>query len=117
MDEEFPSLFKVAGAAHAPRPPCTTLRGERWAQFHRYSQEKTMTKKEKRTTHAYAHGLISEYISEDLSKALLYTSEKQEGTFRQTVEAGEDYTKFNSADFALKPPKKMDGSESLVGEG
>lgn len=64
----------------------------------------------------YAHGLISEYISEDLSKALLQhlqlpelTSPKEtEPPLKKRklsdkpVEAGEDYTKFNSADFARK---------------
>ncbi|XP_053184608.1 ribonuclease H2 subunit B [Scomber japonicus] len=69
----------------------------------------------------YAHGLISEYISEDLSKALLshlhlpeLTSpkkteppSKKRKLSDNPVEAGEDYTKFNSADFARKPPKKM----------
>ncbi|XP_074551337.1 ribonuclease H2 subunit B [Halichoeres trimaculatus] len=69
----------------------------------------------------YAHGLISEYISEDLSRALLkhlqlpeLTSPKESEPpskkrklSDKPVEAGEDYTKFNSADFVRKPPKKM----------
>ncbi|XP_034550638.1 ribonuclease H2 subunit B [Notolabrus celidotus] len=69
----------------------------------------------------YAHGLISEYISEDLSKALLkhlqlpeLTSPKEteppskkRKLSDKPVEAGEDYTKFNSSDFIRKPPKKM----------
>uniref|UniRef100_A0A3Q3FYL3 Ribonuclease H2 subunit B n=1 Tax=Labrus bergylta TaxID=56723 RepID=A0A3Q3FYL3_9LABR len=64
----------------------------------------------------YAHGLISEYISEDLSKALLSHLQLPELTSpKETeppskkrklsdnpVEAGEDYTKFNSADFTRK---------------
>uniref|UniRef100_A0A8P4KL79 Ribonuclease H2 subunit B n=1 Tax=Dicentrarchus labrax TaxID=13489 RepID=A0A8P4KL79_DICLA len=64
----------------------------------------------------YAHGLISEYISEDLSKALLKHLQLPELTSpKETepptkkrklsdnpVEAGEDYTKFNSADFVRK---------------
>lgn len=69
----------------------------------------------------YAHGLISEYLSEDLSKALLKHLQLPELTnpketeppskkrklSDKPVEAEEDYTKFNSADFARKPPKKM----------
>ncbi|KAJ8410054.1 hypothetical protein AAFF_G00210950 [Aldrovandia affinis] len=64
----------------------------------------------------YAHGLISEYISEDLSKELLKTlrlpeisspKESEPPTKKRKlsdkpVEAGEDYTKFNSADFTRK---------------
>ncbi|XP_069563160.1 ribonuclease H2 subunit B isoform X2 [Brachyistius frenatus] len=64
----------------------------------------------------YAHGLISEYISGDLSKALLKHLELPELTSpketeppskkrklsEKPVEAGEDYTKFNSADFERK---------------
>lgn len=64
----------------------------------------------------YAHGLISEYISEDLSNALrkhlqlpeLTSPKESEPPSKKRkmsdkpVEAGEDYTKFNSADFARK---------------
>ncbi|KAM9850687.1 ribonuclease H2 subunit B isoform 2-T2 [Aulostomus maculatus] len=76
----------------------------------------------------YAHGLISEYISGDLSKSLLrhlqlteLTSPKQaEPPSKKRkvsdgpVEAGEDYTKFNSADFARKPPKKMTTAQKAL---
>ncbi|XP_042282788.1 ribonuclease H2 subunit B isoform X1 [Thunnus albacares] len=76
----------------------------------------------------YAHGLISEYISEDLSKALLKHLQLPELTSpKETepptkkrklsdnpVEAGEDYTKFNSADFARKPPKKMTAAQKSL---
>uniref|UniRef100_A0A4W6D8F9 Ribonuclease H2 subunit B n=1 Tax=Lates calcarifer TaxID=8187 RepID=A0A4W6D8F9_LATCA len=76
----------------------------------------------------YAHGLISEYISEDLSKALLIhlglpelTSPKEteppskkRKLSDKPVEAGEDYTKFNSADFARKPPKKMTAAQKSL---
>ncbi|KAM3607720.1 uncharacterized protein V6R79_012570 [Siganus canaliculatus] len=76
----------------------------------------------------YAHGLISEYISEDLSKALLkhlqlpeLTSPKEteppskkRKLSDKPVEAGEDYTKFNSADFARKPPKKMTAAQKSL---
>lgn len=76
----------------------------------------------------YAHGLISEYISEELSKALLKHLELPELTSpKETeppskkrklsdkpVEAGEDYTKFNSADFARKPPKKMTTAQKTL---
>lgn len=76
----------------------------------------------------YAHGLISEYISEDLSKALLkhlglpeLTSPKEteppskkRKLSDQPVEAEEDYTKFNSADFARKPPKKMTAAQKTL---
>nr|XP_020511444.1 ribonuclease H2 subunit B-like [Labrus bergylta] len=76
----------------------------------------------------YAHGLISEYISEDLSKALLSHLQLPELTSpKETeppskkrklsdnpVEAGEDYTKFNSADFTRKPPKKMTTAQKTL---
>uniref|UniRef100_A0A665V4B4 Ribonuclease H2 subunit B n=1 Tax=Echeneis naucrates TaxID=173247 RepID=A0A665V4B4_ECHNA len=76
----------------------------------------------------YAHGLISEYISEDLSKALLkhlqlpeLTSPKEteppskkRKLSDKPVEAGEDYTKFNSADFTRKPPKKMTAAQKSL---
>lgn len=76
----------------------------------------------------YAHGLISEYITEDLSKALLKHLQLPELTSpKETeppskkrklsdipVEAGEDYTKFNSADFARKPPKKMTAAQKTL---
>uniref|UniRef100_A0A3Q4BVV4 Ribonuclease H2 subunit B n=1 Tax=Mola mola TaxID=94237 RepID=A0A3Q4BVV4_MOLML len=76
----------------------------------------------------YAHGLISEYISEDLSKALLRHLELPELTSpKETeppskkrklsdkpVEAGEDYTKFNSADFVRKPSKKMTAAQKSL---
>lgn len=76
----------------------------------------------------YAHGLISEYLSEDLSKALLkhlqlpeLTSpteteppSKKRKLSDKPVEAGEDYTKFNSADFARKPPKKMTAAQKSL---
>uniref|UniRef100_A0A4W5L8H4 Ribonuclease H2 subunit B n=1 Tax=Hucho hucho TaxID=62062 RepID=A0A4W5L8H4_9TELE len=64
----------------------------------------------------YAHGLISEYISEDLSKALLKHLQLPEHSSPKEVEppskkrkltdkpleAGEDYTKFNISDFSRK---------------
>ncbi|XP_077436198.1 ribonuclease H2 subunit B [Vanacampus margaritifer] len=73
----------------------------------------------------YAHGLISEYISKDLSKDLRHHLQLPEITSPKEpeppskkrklsdkpVEAGEDYTKFNSADFARKPPKKMTAAQ------
>lgn len=76
----------------------------------------------------YAHGLISEYISEDLSKALFkhlqlpeLTSPKEteppskkRKLSDKPVEAGEDYTKFNSADYARKPPKKMTAAQKSL---
>lgn len=76
----------------------------------------------------YAHGLISEYISEDLSKALLKhlqlpelsspkevepPSKKRKLTDKP-LEAGEDYTKFNSSDFSRKPPKKMSAAQKTL---
>ncbi|XP_072300867.1 ribonuclease H2 subunit B isoform X2 [Eucyclogobius newberryi] len=76
----------------------------------------------------YAHGLISEYLSEDLSNALLkhlhlpeLTSPKESEPpskkrklSDKLVEAEEDYTKFNSADFARKPPKKMTAAQKSL---
>lgn len=76
----------------------------------------------------YAHGLISEYISEDLSNALrkhlqlpeLKSPKESEPPSKKRklsdkpVEAGEDYTKFNSADFARKPPTKMTAAQKTL---
>lgn len=76
----------------------------------------------------YAHGLVSEYISEDLSKALLKHLDLPELTSPtetepptkkrklsdKPVEAGEDYTKFNSEDFVRKPPKKMTAAQKSL---
>uniref|UniRef100_A0A1A8BLP5 Ribonuclease H2 subunit B n=1 Tax=Nothobranchius kadleci TaxID=1051664 RepID=A0A1A8BLP5_NOTKA len=76
----------------------------------------------------YAHGLISEYISEDTSKALLThlglaelkspnesePPSKKRKLSDKPVEAGEDYTKFNSADFTRKPPKKMSAAQKSL---
>ncbi|TDH06766.1 hypothetical protein EPR50_G00116310 [Perca flavescens] len=76
----------------------------------------------------YAHGLISQYLSEDLSKALLdhlqlpeLTSPKEteppskkRKLSDKPVEAGEDYTKFNSADFVRKPSKKMTAAQKSL---
>ncbi|XP_056145890.1 ribonuclease H2 subunit B [Lampris incognitus] len=76
----------------------------------------------------YAHGLVSEYISKDLSKALLehlqlpeLTSPKEteppskkRKLSDKPVEAKEDYTKFNSGDFTRKPPKKMTAAEKTL---
>uniref|UniRef100_A0A672KSZ8 Ribonuclease H2 subunit B-like n=1 Tax=Sinocyclocheilus grahami TaxID=75366 RepID=A0A672KSZ8_SINGR len=76
----------------------------------------------------YAHGLISEYISEDLSKDLLKHLQlpeisspketeppsKKRKLSDKPVEAGEDYTKFNSANFAQKPPKKMTAAQKSL---
>lgn len=76
----------------------------------------------------YAHGLISEYLSEDLSNALrkhlqlpeLKSPKETEPPSKKRklsdkpVEAGEDYTKFNSADFARKPPKKMTAAQKTL---
>ncbi|XP_017265645.1 ribonuclease H2 subunit B isoform X2 [Kryptolebias marmoratus] len=76
----------------------------------------------------YAHGLISDYISEDLSKVLLRhlglpelkspketePPSKKRKLSDKPVEAEEDYTKFNSADFARKPPKKMTAAQKTL---
>uniref|UniRef100_A0A8C6S7G6 Ribonuclease H2 subunit B n=1 Tax=Neogobius melanostomus TaxID=47308 RepID=A0A8C6S7G6_9GOBI len=76
----------------------------------------------------YAHGLISEYLSEDLSDTLrkhlklpeLTSPKESEPPSKKRklsdkpVEAGEDYTKFNSADFARKPPKKMTSAQKTL---
>ncbi|XP_023667158.2 ribonuclease H2 subunit B isoform X1 [Paramormyrops kingsleyae] len=69
----------------------------------------------------YAHGLISEYLSEDLSRDLLKHLQlpdvsspkkveppnKKRKLSDKPVEAAEDYTQFNGRDFARKPPKKL----------
>ncbi|XP_061735338.1 ribonuclease H2 subunit B [Nerophis ophidion] len=76
----------------------------------------------------YAHGLISEYLSEELSKDLLrhlqlpeITSpkkteppSKKRKLSDKPVEAGEDYTKFNNEDFVRKPPKKMTAAQKSL---
>lgn len=76
----------------------------------------------------YAHGFLSEYISEDLSKDLLKHLQlpeisspkeseppsKKRKLSDKPIEAGEDYTKFNSSDFARKPPKKMTAAQKTL---
>ncbi|KAL0963471.1 hypothetical protein UPYG_G00306850 [Umbra pygmaea] len=76
----------------------------------------------------YAHGLISEYISEDLSRALqthlqlpelsspkeVEPPSKKRKLSDKPVESAEDYTKFNSSDFARKPPKKMSAAQKTL---
>uniref|UniRef100_A0A8C5N490 Ribonuclease H2 subunit B n=1 Tax=Gouania willdenowi TaxID=441366 RepID=A0A8C5N490_GOUWI len=76
----------------------------------------------------YAHGLISEYISQDLSTALLKhlglpqlmspketePPAKKRKISEQPVEAVEDYTKFNGADFSRKPLKKMTAAQKTL---
>ncbi|KAL2080864.1 hypothetical protein ACEWY4_022717 [Coilia grayii] len=75
----------------------------------------------------YAHGLVSEYINEELSKDLLkhlqlpeLSSPKQEPPAKKRklsdhpVEAQDDYTKFNSSDFTRKPPKKMTAAQKSL---
>ncbi|XP_040058335.2 ribonuclease H2 subunit B [Gasterosteus aculeatus] len=79
----------------------------------------------------YAHGLVSEYLSQHLSKDLLThlqlpelkspketepPSKKRKLTDKP-VEAEEDYTKFNSAEFARKPPKKMTAAQKSLAKG
>ncbi|XP_051998418.1 ribonuclease H2 subunit B-like isoform X2 [Xyrauchen texanus] len=76
----------------------------------------------------YAHGLISEYISENLSKDLLKHLQlaeisspketeppsKKRKLSDKPVEAGEDYTKFNSAEFARKATKMTAAQKTLA---
>ncbi|XP_063069975.1 ribonuclease H2 subunit B [Engraulis encrasicolus] len=75
----------------------------------------------------YAHGLVSEYVSEDLSKDLLkhlqlpeLSSPKQEPPAKKRklsdnpVDAKDDYTKFNSSDFTRKPPKKLTAAQKSL---
>ncbi|XP_077473145.1 ribonuclease H2 subunit B [Stigmatopora argus] len=76
----------------------------------------------------YAHGLISEYISKDLSKGLRHHLQLPEPASQhetepppkkrklsdKPVEAGEDYSKFNSGAFARKPPKKMTAAQKTL---
>uniref|UniRef100_A0A3Q2XF07 Ribonuclease H2 subunit B n=1 Tax=Hippocampus comes TaxID=109280 RepID=A0A3Q2XF07_HIPCM len=68
----------------------------------------------------YAHGLISEYINKDLSKDLRHHLQyvcmhvhkfSKRKLSDKPVEALDDYTKFNSGDFARKPPKKMTAAQ------
>ncbi|KAJ3610370.1 hypothetical protein NHX12_022462 [Muraenolepis orangiensis] len=76
----------------------------------------------------YAHGLVSEYISQDLSRALLKHLQlpellspketeppsKKRKLSELPVEAAEDFSKFNSSDFARKPPKKMTTAQKTL---
>ncbi|XP_039600819.1 ribonuclease H2 subunit B isoform X1 [Polypterus senegalus] len=76
----------------------------------------------------YAHGLVSEYISEDLSKDLLKYLQlpelsnateleppsKKRKLSDNPVEAGEDYTKFNNDDHKKKPTKKMTPAQKAL---
>ncbi|RXM31313.1 hypothetical protein EOD39_7131, partial [Acipenser ruthenus] len=75
----------------------------------------------------YAHGLISEYIAEDLSLDLhkylklpeisspteAEPPSKKRKLSDKPVEAGEDYTKFNSGDLK-KPAKKMTAAQKAL---
>ncbi|KAM8855570.1 ribonuclease H2 subunit B isoform 1-T3 [Spinachia spinachia] len=79
----------------------------------------------------YAHGLVSEYLSQDLSQDLLTHLQltelkspketepptKKRKLSDKPVEAEEDYTKFNSAEFARKPPKKMTAAQKSLAKG
>ncbi|KAF0026632.1 hypothetical protein F2P81_021369 [Scophthalmus maximus] len=109
MDEEFPACSRLLSCTHS------------LASLHHIAEEKEDYLR-------YAHGLISEYISEDLSKALLkhlqlpeLTSPKEteppskkRKLSDKPVEAGDDYTKFNSVDFSRKPPKKMTAAQKTL---
>lgn len=93
-----------------------------------YIRVKTESDRHEEDYLSYAHGLISEYISEDLSNALrkhlqlpeLASPKESEPPSKKRklsdkpVEAGEDYTKFNSADFARKPPTKMTAAQKTL---
>uniref|UniRef100_A0A3B5ML27 Ribonuclease H2 subunit B n=1 Tax=Xiphophorus couchianus TaxID=32473 RepID=A0A3B5ML27_9TELE len=93
-----------------------------------YVRVKTESDNQEEDYLRYAHGLISEYISEELSKALLKhlglpelksaketePPSKKRKLSDKPVEAGEDYTKFNSGDFARKPPKKMTAAQKTL---
>uniref|UniRef100_A0A8C5B808 Ribonuclease H2 subunit B n=1 Tax=Gadus morhua TaxID=8049 RepID=A0A8C5B808_GADMO len=139
MDEEFPACSRLLSCAQSLSSVHLVAEEKEVGgrKFHRYSQEKAMqwlSKKVKNTRKLrvkqklfskdylrYAHGLVSEYIDEDLSKALRKHLQLPEPTSpKETepptkkrkmselpVEAGEDFSKFNSSDFARKPPKKM----------
>ncbi|MBN3316024.1 RNH2B Ribonuclease, partial [Atractosteus spatula] len=76
----------------------------------------------------YAHGLISEYIPEELCKELLTYLQLPETTSPvsveppikkrklsdKPVEAEEDYTKFNSGDLGKKPVKKLTAAQKTL---
>lgn len=76
----------------------------------------------------FAHGLVSEYLSEDLKKSLLKHLQlpelsspkeneppsKKRKLSDKPVEASEDFSKFNSSDFARKPPKKMTAAQKTL---
>ncbi|XP_060785365.1 ribonuclease H2 subunit B isoform X1 [Neoarius graeffei] len=99
--------------------------GVKSTTFVRVKQETSVTEEDYLS---YAHGLISEYISEELSKELhkhlqlpeisspkkVEPPSKKRKLSDKPVEAGEDYTKFNSADFIRKPPKKMTAAQKTL---
>ncbi|KAG7220975.1 hypothetical protein INR49_010224 [Caranx melampygus] len=130
MDEEFPVCSRLLSCTRslASLHHIAEEKEVGSLKFHRYSQEKTLNWLKKKDFLRYAHGLVSEYITEDLSRALLNHLQLPELTSpKETeppskkrklsdipVEAGEDYTKFNSADFARKPPKKMTAAQKTL---
>uniref|UniRef100_A0A8D0KSD7 Ribonuclease H2 subunit B n=1 Tax=Strix occidentalis caurina TaxID=311401 RepID=A0A8D0KSD7_STROC len=141
LDSEYPSCLLLLKCADVKQyiHHITEEKGEKKGQkFHKYSQEKTLKWLKIKATGLYnvnvlflllptscpvpedyvryAHGLISEYIPEDLSKELLkylglpeLKSPALEPPLKKRklsdvpVEAEEDYTKFNSSN--LKPKK------------
>eukprot|EP00064_Thunnus_orientalis_P005488 superscaffoldBa00000539_g5502 len=133
MDEEFPACSRLLSCTRslASMHHIAEEKEVGSLKFHRYSQEKTMDwlkKKVERTVTALKKRNISVGEGVKSSTYVRVKSELPELTSpKETepptkkrklsdnpVEAGEDYTKFNSADFARKPPKKMTAAQKSL---
>ncbi|XP_061698653.1 ribonuclease H2 subunit B [Syngnathoides biaculeatus] len=93
-----------------------------------YVRAKTESDSSEEDYLSYAHGLISDYIRKDMSGDLrqhlrlpeITSPKESEPPLKKRklsdkpVEPGEDYTKFNSGDFARKPPKKMTAAQKSL---
>uniref|UniRef100_A0A4W5MLV1 Uncharacterized protein n=1 Tax=Hucho hucho TaxID=62062 RepID=A0A4W5MLV1_9TELE len=138
--QDFPACTRLLSCTHSLASLHHVVGSPK---FHRYCQERTtewLKKKVKRTVKALGKTNIS--VGEGV-KSMTYVrvkkeSETQEGEshsgpglipsnsihpilIRQMrklsdkpVEAGEDYTKFNSSNFACKPPKKMSAAQKTL---
>uniref|UniRef100_A0A8C4XF69 Ribonuclease H2, subunit B n=1 Tax=Erpetoichthys calabaricus TaxID=27687 RepID=A0A8C4XF69_ERPCA len=153
VDEAFPGCIQLLKCSQTLQ--ClshVTEKKEVGSQsFYRYNKDKTLTWLKKKVLYhsnliifvqvtififlplledylRYAHGLVSEYISEDLSKDLLKYLQlpelsnpteleppsKKRKLSDNPVEAEEDYTKFNNDDHKKKPTKKMTPAQKAL---
>uniref|UniRef100_A0A8C7I2S8 Uncharacterized protein n=1 Tax=Oncorhynchus kisutch TaxID=8019 RepID=A0A8C7I2S8_ONCKI len=119
MDKDFPACTRLLSCTHS----LASLHhvAEEKGQRSLFSPHKLMLKVNDYLQ--YARGLISADISEDLSKALLkhlqyvhVQSKMKKHNLKsnlsdKSLEAGEDYTIFNSSDFARK---KMSAAQKIL---